>query len=279
MRPVVKRRLGVRSAEFLHRTRWGSSVRVFAFGALLAALTTVSPEWEGGKRNETLARVENERITTGYFLYRYENFLLSATSKDSWRVRRQFLDNLLNERLIIRQIYDEGITGDREFQDKVHAVRTQALLDGYRRKAVIDKITVTEDELKQAFARSNTRVRARHLYASTEPEARELYELVMAGATFDSLARLFFADSVLASNGGDLGFRIDHAGDGVVVDVAVAGDDLLGTGDALFLGLVGQHWPANNVADGIDAFDGGSKMLVDGNAALLVEFCVSCAGK
>lgn len=196
----------VRSADFLLRGRLGSSVRVLAFGALFAALTTMSPEWESGKRNETLARVENERVSTGYFLHRYENFLLSGASKDSWRVRRQFLDNMLNERLIIRQVYDEGITGDREFQDKLRAVTTQALLDGYRRKAVIDNVTVTEDELKRAFARSNTRVRARHLYASTEPEARELYELVMAGATFDSLARLTFADSDLASNGGDLGY-------------------------------------------------------------------------
>ena len=55
------------------------------------------------------------------------------------------------------------------------------------------------------------------------------------------------------ADAGDLGVRVDHGGDRFVVDVAVAGDELLDAGDAFVGGLVGEHGLADAVADGVDA--------------------------
>ena len=55
------------------------------------------------------------------------------------------------------------------------------------------------------------------------------------------------------SHGSDLGLRVDHGRNGVVVDVTVSGDDSLNAGHSLFLGLVCQHGAGNHVAHGEDA--------------------------
>ena len=72
------------------------------------------------------------------------------------------------------------------------------------------------------------------------------------------------------SNGPDFGFRIHHAGNGVVVHVTIAGEQLLDAGNAFFLGLVRQHRPANDVAGRKDARHGRLVMRVDRDEAAFV---------
>ena len=65
------------------------------------------------------------------------------------------------------------------------------------------------------------------------------------------------------------GHGVDDAGDDLVVHVpGLAGQDF-GHRDALVLGLVGEHRPAHDVADGEDAGDVGLEVLVDDDAAAL----------
>jgi hypothetical protein len=69
----------------------------------------------------------------------------------------------------------------------------------------------------------------------------------------------------------DLGVRVHDAWDDVVVDVAVAGLDVLDGGDALLLGLVGEHGPEGDVADALDVRRARAERGVDDDAALAVE--------
>ena len=68
---------------------------------------------------------------------------------------------------------------------------------------------------------------------------------------------------------GDLRERVDDARDDVVVHVARLSRQHLGDGDALVLGLVGEHRPAHHVADGVDAGHVGREVVVDDDAAAL----------
>lgn len=176
------------------------------FGLILVVLSVMGFQGVDRGVTQTLASIDDERITVSDFRHRYTGFLLGVGTKDNWITRERILDNMVNERLIVRRAYDEGIAGEEEFQKQVRLITTQALLDAYRKRAVIDKISVTEDELRRSFAWMNTRVRARHLYAATESEANGLYRLYLSGAPFDSLARMTFADPALAASGGDLGY-------------------------------------------------------------------------
>ena len=70
---------------------------------------------------------------------------------------------------------------------------------------------------------------------------------------------------------GDLGLGVDHPRNRVEIHVAgLAGDDF-GDRDAFLEALVREHRPAHAVADRPDAFDAGAAMLVDDDAAAIVE--------
>ncbi len=69
----------------------------------------------------------------------------------------------------------------------------------------------------------------------------------------------------------DLGFRVDDPRNRLHVHVPRLARDDLGDGDAFLESLVREHRPAHAVADGPDAFDAGPAMLVDFDAATLIE--------
>ena len=65
---------------------------------------------------------------------------------------------------------------------------------------------------------------------------------------------------------------VDDAGDGAVVDVAVAGFDVFYGGDAFFFGLVREHGAKGDVADTADVRVGRAVFRVDDDAAFFVRF-------
>ena len=68
------------------------------------------------------------------------------------------------------------------------------------------------------------------------------------------------------------GVGVHDAGDGAVVDVAVACFDEFDCCDALFFGFVREHGPEGAVADDADVRELGAVLLVDYEAAFGVDF-------
>ena len=69
----------------------------------------------------------------------------------------------------------------------------------------LDTLTVRERAVRELFVRANTQITARHLYAPTLEEAEALRARLLAGESFEVLARETFADPTLAANGGSVG--------------------------------------------------------------------------
>lgn len=69
---------------------------------------------------------------------------------------------------------------------------------------------------------------------------------------------------------GNLGVGVHDAGDGSVVDMAVALLDVLDNGNSLLLGLVSQHGAEGNVTNDADVGDLGAVLLVNDEAAALI---------
>lgn len=90
----------------------------------------------------------------------------------------------------------------------------------------------------------------------------ELADVVLDAGLLDLLLSL--------SNPSNLGVGVHDRGDGGVVDVAVAGGNVLGGGNSLLLGLVGQHGAESHVSDASDVGLVGSVLLVDDDSALVV---------
>ena len=158
------------------------------------------------KDNPILAVIGSHQITLSEFSDRYTDYLVSAGVQDKYYIREAILNNMINE--VILYYYDDNksIFNDLEYSNEMEWVRKQAILAFLKDQEVYAKISVTEDELRDAFVKVNENISARHLFAATEDEANNLYKLLQMGFEFNTLAKQVFTDSVLQNNGGYLGY-------------------------------------------------------------------------
>lgn len=161
---------------------------------------------EPGRSQERLAVVAGHIITKDAFQSSYAEYLLKTGTQDNYAGRRAFLDNLINHALVVRSMRDGGIEQEHRYQYEKEAIRTKLLIDAHLAHVLFDTMNVSERELRALFNRMNTRIKARHLFARTRPEADSLYNRLGNGERFEDLAREIFTDPVLASRGGSVGF-------------------------------------------------------------------------
>lgn len=157
------------------------------------------------RKQDTVAIVDGQPIRAEEFKNRYEQFLAHGGKRDNILLRREILNNMINERLMHKDIAAQGMDRDSSYRRRMKMAELQALLDAYARRISFDTIRITEEEAQQEFRFYNTKVSARYLYARTEAGARDLKRRLEQGETFESLAREVFEDPGLATNGGYLG--------------------------------------------------------------------------
>lgn len=160
----------------------------------------------GSDPGPVVAEVGDQKVYAREFLERYTNYLFDANVKDNYLTRQAILNNIVNETLL--KFYDDNssINNDPQYKIDQDWAYKQAVLAYLKDQEVYAKITVTDKELREAFLRSNEKIAARHLFATTEDEADNLYQLLQIGRSFNDLAKEVFTDSVLANNGGYLGY-------------------------------------------------------------------------
>ncbi|MDZ7625172.1 MAG: peptidylprolyl isomerase [Ignavibacteriaceae bacterium] len=159
-----------------------------------------------GKDDKILATVGNYKIKLPEFDERFNNYLSSTGVKDNIVVRNAILDNMINEILLFYYDDNENLLNNPQYRKELEESRLRIILAYLKDQEVYAKITVTEEEMREAFSRVNEEIAARHLFAKTEEEANSLYELVKIGVDFETLAKQVFTDSILQNNGGYLGY-------------------------------------------------------------------------
>ena len=153
-----------------------------------------------------LATVGNHNISMPEFNERYNSYLFSTGAKDNLVIRKAILNNIINELLLSYYVSNEKILNDPKYLKELEETRIRTILAFLKDREIYAKITVNEEEIREAFLRANEKIAARHLFAKTEEEANNLYELVKLGVDFGLLAKQVFTDSVLQNNGGYLGY-------------------------------------------------------------------------
>lgn len=154
---------------------------------------------------DIVATVGDQKIFVADFLQRYKNFLESTGVKDNLVARTNILQMMVYERAIVHDAQQRGLLFRSSYRTEVEKIKIQTLLASYY-DVFADTMTVTEEELRQTFLRFNTMVRARHLYAPTLQQARNLRERLLRGESFHTLAMEVFTDPRLKYTGGDLGY-------------------------------------------------------------------------
>jgi len=153
-----------------------------------------------------LAEVGSTKILTSDFIKRYSEYIFSAAVKDNIVTRRAILNNMINEVLLSNYDDNKIILENSEYKKELKWAEKQTILAFLKDRDIYAKMKVTEAELRDAFYKTNLKISARHLFAETEEEANNLYQMLETGKDFNLLAKQVFTDSTLRNNGGYLGF-------------------------------------------------------------------------
>ena len=149
------------------------------------------------KSNQILATIGSHNITLSEFNKRYTDYLFATGISDNMTIRKAILNNMVNEVLLYYYDSNEEILNNNEYTGELKETYRRILLAYLKDREVYSKISVTDNELREAFVRVNEKIAARHLFAKTEEEANNLYELAKIGVDFETLAKQVFTDSVL----------------------------------------------------------------------------------
>lgn len=160
---------------------------------------------------DIVATVNGEAVETQSFQEQYKQYLASTGMQDAPRLRRAVLAQIINDRLIIADGRRQGLDHTAECRHFKESARRKLLVESYLAEHVMNPVDVTDEDVEDAFIRINTEIEARHLFAHSEEEAVRLHERLLAGETFEDLAREAFGDPALAESGGLVGrFTFDE---------------------------------------------------------------------
>lgn len=158
------------------------------------------------KTIERIASVGEHEIFKKEFIDRYEKFLRSTGIKDNIVTRRSVINSMIDEVLLFYYDDNSDLFSSKVYKNDLKWSEKQTILAFLKDREVYAKITVSDEDLRSAFLKSNQKISARHLYSSTLEEANNLFQLLQTGVSFNSLAKQVFTDPTLRNNGGYLGF-------------------------------------------------------------------------
>jgi parvulin-like peptidyl-prolyl isomerase len=158
------------------------------------------------RKDPVVAEFGRHRITLAEFRLAYLNLIKQPNTFDSPKLREEFLDELIRRRLLAEEARRMGLDRDERLQLRIQAYRAKCLREAHFEAVIRPKVHTDERTLREAYQYFREKRRIKHLFAQTKSRADSLYRQLERGVPFDSLARVVFRDTVLARNGGDLGW-------------------------------------------------------------------------
>ncbi len=141
-------------------------------------------------------------VTQSEFVQAYRAWLLRTGVQDTPQRRSAFVYDMAATRLAVMEVHNLGIAETPHYKIREQVLGRKLLLDLYIKQALLDTVKVSEAYVRTLYARAQTTVTARHLYARTLTEALELRQRLQGGASFEELAREIFRDPDLRESGG-----------------------------------------------------------------------------
>ena len=180
--------------------RWSLFQRLFAviFAVIFSSCDQlIDPE---------LAEIDGHMITLNSYLPRYQSFLSKTHQTDNLSNRYALLNSLIDEKLILNYSDNMGISDNPQIILKKERAYEQLLLNTYHNTKIIQKIKVTDNELRRLFTYYKTKLHVRHLYATDLETIGEIYDQLRSGVQWEILSETYFDDPILKNNGGDIGW-------------------------------------------------------------------------
>ncbi|WP_420455171.1 peptidylprolyl isomerase [Rubrivirga sp.] len=173
-----------------------------AAGALGAGC---GPEAEASPGAAVVARVGGGVVTLDEVAEAYAELVVQAGLDGEPQALDAVVTSLVSRRLLIEGALADGVAETEAYRAARALAETKALVDRYTARTLRDELAVTEADEREMFVQMNTTTDARHLYARDLATAQALRRRLLAGETFQALARETFADPALAATGGRVG--------------------------------------------------------------------------
>jgi len=150
--------------------------------------------------------VDEFEILLNDFKQPYQEFLFKTHQTDNLSNRYALLNSLIDEKLILNYSNNKRISENPQIILKIERAYKQLLLNTYYNSKIIQRIKVTDNELRRLFTYYKTRLHVRHLYAIDLETIRKIDEQLKSGVQWEILAETYFDDPILKENGGDIGW-------------------------------------------------------------------------
>ena len=126
--------------------------------------------------------------------------------EDELEKKKKKLEQLVEDKLILTGAYDAGLDKDSTVLATVGKSKDNLILNVLYQQEVVDKVSITDDDLMDYYKSLGEEVRARHILVKDKSLADSLYKAIQSGADFAELAEKFSEDPGSKKKGGDLGF-------------------------------------------------------------------------
>jgi parvulin-like peptidyl-prolyl isomerase len=150
-----------------------------------------------GDRTITVEDLENE--------YKQQSRLIIKGRSELDR-RRDALDKLIQDQVVILGAYKEGLDNEVENDTAFQKQQDQILLRELYNKEILAKSEVSDSELKRHYEKLKEEIHAWHILVETKAQADSIYQQLKEGADFGELAKERSIDPSAPNNAGDLGF-------------------------------------------------------------------------
>jgi len=140
--------------------------------------------------DKPLAEFKDRKITVGEFETAYAIvdpiYLPKATGFDG---RLEFLHTMLNKAVMEYKADELGYDKDPAVVQGMEAHMKMGLQAGFLKRRVVDRITVSEDEIRWHYGNKGATLSIKQILLDTPDEADMVYELLEDGADFDSILK------------------------------------------------------------------------------------------
>ena len=157
-------------------------------------------------QEDILVRIDDKMITLSNFKKKYKHFLKDQFQEDNLMNRFLYLNNLIDEELILKYAKFNRLEEDTLISKKKQEIYDQLLLNCYFDEKINIDFHITEKETRDLFKWQNTSVHVRHLFSKDRDEIKYFKSRLNSGEEWESIAKECFQDPILKSNAGDLGW-------------------------------------------------------------------------
>lgn len=156
-------------------------------------------------KTDLVATMGDQVITTEEFEAGFSSNSQSFASYEyELQQRREFLEDMIDQKLLVIGAYQQGLDQNQEIQRLLEQQQGKFLLDQLYKQEVVDRVIVSDEEVRAHYENLGMEIHARHILLKTEEEAISVRGDLDGGADFAELAREKSIDPSAAQNAGDL---------------------------------------------------------------------------